>query len=256
MAAPAQRNCDASPMLELPGFRRTRSSIIYCRGRRSARSSRFDRVQRRLRSSLASALPLGAAAETAAALFEIAGLGEKTRTDGSHLRTTMKDRAPPGRNRLRRRPSRRSQPDGGAPGDVPGDLSARSRTRLAPPRPRPEHGPGDDGDRARGRRCQARRPDTTHTPSPRHFAHRPRRPVRRAAPGAAAAARAALPREAWPRRLNRRRATTRVSPRLGHPVGQYVTSLSRLKTVHRRLIGEATKKLHHLRLRLDVLGVQ
>ena len=38
--------------------------------------------------------------------------------------------------------------------DVPGDLSARGRARLPPPRPRPEHGPGDDGDRACGRRCR------------------------------------------------------------------------------------------------------
>ncbi len=34
----------------------------------------------------------------------------------------------------------------------PGDLPARGRARLAPARPRAEHGPGDDGDRARGRR--------------------------------------------------------------------------------------------------------
>jgi hypothetical protein len=48
-----------------------------------------------------------------------------------------------------------------------------------------------------------RRPDTTHTPSPRHFARRSRRPVRRTAPGAAAAARAALPLHGpWTRRLN------------------------------------------------------
>ena len=42
---------------------------------------------------------------------------------------------------------------GAAPGDVPGDLPARGRAGLAPARPRPEHGPGDDGHRARGRRC-------------------------------------------------------------------------------------------------------
>ena len=44
---------------------------------------------------------------------------------------------------------------GAAPGDVPGDLSARRRAGLAPARPRAEHGPGDDGHRARGRRCDA-----------------------------------------------------------------------------------------------------
>ena len=59
---------------------------------------------------------------------------------------------------------------GATPGDVPGDLPARGRARLAPARPRPEHGPGDDGDRTRGRRCRLRvltrpirhRRDTSH----------------------------------------------------------------------------------------------
>ena len=68
-----------------------------------------------------------------------------------------------------------ADPDGhrggaAAPGDVPGDLPARGRARLAPARPRPEHGPGDDGDRTRGRRCRLRvltrpirhRRDTSH----------------------------------------------------------------------------------------------
>ena len=57
-----------------------------------------------------------------------------------------------------------------APGDVPGDLSARSWTGKSPARPRAEHGPGDDSDRARGRRCRLRvltrpirhRRDTSH----------------------------------------------------------------------------------------------
>ena len=73
---------------------------------------------------------------------------------------------------------------GATPGDVPGDLSARGRAGLAPARPRAEHGPGDDGDRTCWRRSW--------------------RPVRRAAPGRAAAARAVLPiHGARPRRLNR-----------------------------------------------------
>ena len=72
---------------------------------------------------------------------------------------------------------------GATPGDDPGDLSARGRAGLAPARPRAEHGPGDDGHRARGRR--------------------PRRPIRSTSAGRATAARAALPLHgARPRRLN------------------------------------------------------
>ena len=64
-----------------------------------------------------------------------------------------------------------------------GYLSAWSWTRKSLARPRPEHGPRDDGHRTRGRR--------------------PRRPVRRTAPGAAAAAGPALPLHGpWTRRLN------------------------------------------------------
>ena len=43
-----------------------------------------------------------------------------------------------------------------APGDVPGDLSARGRTRKSLARPRPEHEPGDDRDRPSRR--QTRQP--------------------------------------------------------------------------------------------------
>ena len=127
----------------------------------------------------------GAGGGPAAALFRhAAGLGGETRTRRPHLLPEQQRAA----HDLDETGAGGAHSDGHrgratAPGDVPGDLSARGRARLPPTRPRAEHGPGDDSDRTRWRR--------------------PRRPVRSTSAGRAAAARAVLPiHGSRPRRLN------------------------------------------------------